>query len=169
MRVDSTRILPKASEVVVGLFTEIKNAKDTIYDLSRAGFDASQINVAYASDTERRADIARAHHSILWRLRDSFEQDLLHHGPLQITGETANGDAREASLCTEVDLRTALSQVGVASDRISLLEREMGAGVLLLVKAGSHREMAHEIVERNNGTIRTDTALETAPKISAEG
>jgi hypothetical protein len=165
MRVDSTRIIPKVSEVVVGLFTHLKNAKDAICDLSRAGFDASQINVAYAASAGGHGDVSGAEHTIVWKLRDSFERDLQHQGASQIAGETGNGNAGEISPYTEVDLRAALSEIGVAPDRISLLENEIGAGVLLLVKAGGYSGKAEEIMELNEGTIRTDTALETAPKV----
>ena len=162
MRMDSTRIIPKVSEVVVGLFTDLKNAKDAICDLSRAGFDASQINVAYAAPAGGHAQVSSSEHTIIWKLRDSFERDLHHQGASQIAGETGNGNAGEISPYTEVDLRAALSEIGVAPDRISLLENEIGAGVLLLVKAGGHLKQAEEILEHNEGTIRTDTALEVA-------
>ncbi len=164
MSMDSTRIIPKVSEIVVGLFTDLKNAKDAISDLSRAGFSASQINVAYASAAKGHLDVSSAEHSFIWKLRDSFERDLHHSVTSQVAGETSTGDASEISPYTEVDLRTALSQMGVAPDRISLLEREIGAGVLVLVKSGGHSKKAEEILERNEGTIRTDSALEAAPK-----
>ncbi len=163
MSIDSTRVIPAVSETVVGLFTDLKNAKDAICDLSRAGFGASQINVAYASAAEGHPDVSRAEHSVIWKLRDSFEWDLHHSLASQVAGETGAGDGREISPYTEVDLRTALSEVGVAPDRISLLEREIGEGVLVLVKGGGHSN-AEEIMERNEGTIRTDSALEVAPK-----
>jgi hypothetical protein len=164
MRMYSTRVIPKVSEVVVGLFTDLKNAKDAICDLSRAGFDASQINVAYASPSKVHADVSNAEHTILWKMRDSFERDLHHSGSSQMAGKTGSGNAGEISPYTEVDLRTALSEIGVAPDRISLLESEIGAGVLLLVKGRGYSEKAEEILEHNEGTIRTDTALEAAPK-----
>jgi len=160
MRTDSTRILSKVSEVVVALFTDLKNAKDAICDLSRADFDASQVNVAYASPAQGHAEVLNAEHTILWKLRDSFERDLYRQGADQVSGGAGNGSARPASPYTEVNLRTALSEIGVAPDRISLLEDEIGDGVLLLVQAGGHSEKALEIMERNEGTIRTDTALE---------
>lgn len=163
MSMHSTRVIPEVSETVVALFTDLKNAKDAICDLSRAGFDASQINVAYASATGH-PDVSRADHSIFWKLRDSFRRDLHIQGADQVSGETGKGNAAEVSPYTEVDLRTALSEIGVAPDRISLLEHEIGAGVLLLVKGGGHSDEAQEILERNEGTIRTDTALEAAPK-----
>jgi hypothetical protein len=164
MAMDATRIIPKVSEIVVALFMDLKNAKDAICDLSRAGFDASQINIAYASAAKGHPNVSSAEHSVIWKIKDSFERDLHHQGASQVTGETGRGNASEISPYTEVDLRTALSEIGVASDRISLLENEIGAGVLLLVKGGGHSAEAEEILERNEGTIRTDTALEAAPK-----
>ena len=149
----------------MGLFTDLKNAKDAICDLSRAGFDASQINVAYASSAKGHPDVSSAEHSVVWRIKDGFERDLHHSGASQLAGATGRGDASEISPYTEVDLRTALSEVGVAPDRISLLDREIGAGVLVLVKGGGHSEKAEEILERNEGTIRTDSALEVGAKI----
>jgi hypothetical protein len=159
------RVIPNVSEVVVALFTDLKNAKDAICDLSRAGFDASQIHVAYASAAEGHPHVSRAEHSALWQLRDSFERDLYHSGAAQLAGETGKGDADQIAPYTEVDLRKALSEAGVATDRILLLEREIGAGVLVLVKGGGHSETAEEILERNEGSIRTDTALEVAPRV----
>ncbi len=164
MSMDSTRIIPEVSEMVVALFTDLKHAKDAICDLSRVGFDASQINVAYAVASKRHSDVSGAEHTVLWSLKDSFERDLHHQGASQIAGETGRGNASEVSPYTEVDLRTALSEVGVAPDRILLIEREIGEGLLLLVKSGGHSEKAQEILERNEGTIRTDTALEVGAK-----
>jgi hypothetical protein len=163
--IDSTRIIPKVSEVVVGLFTDLKNAKDAICDLSRAGFDASQINVAYALASGGHSEVSGAEHTIVWKLRDSFRRDLHIQGADQVSGEVGKVHPNQVSPYTEVDLRTALSEIGVAPDRISLLESEIGAGVLLLVKAGGHLGQAEEIMERNEGTIRTDTALEAASVI----
>jgi hypothetical protein len=164
MGMDSTRIIPKVSGVVVALFTDLENAKDAISDLSRAGFDASQINVAYALASGDHGDVSSTGHSVVWRLRDSFRRDLHIQGAEQVSGETGSGNGHEASPYTEIDLRTALSEIGVAPDRISLLENEIGGGLLLLVQGRGHSEKAEEILERNEGTIRTDTALEAAPK-----
>lgn len=163
MLMDSTRVLPEVSEVVVGLFTHLTNAKDAIRDLSRAGFDATQINVAYA-DSNAHDDVANAEHTIAWKLRDSFRRDLHIRGAEQVSGEAGKVHPNQLSPYTEVDLRTALSEIGVAPERVTLLQNEIGDGVLLLVKSGGHSEKAHEIMERNQGTIRTDTALEVAPK-----
>jgi hypothetical protein len=162
MHMDSTGVIPKVSKVVVGLFTDLKNAQDAICDLSRVGFDASQINVAYAFPSNAHDDVLNAEHTIIWKLRDSFRRDLHIQGADQVSGEAGNMQPNQVSPYTEVDLRTALSEIGVAPDRISLLENEIGPGVLLLVKAGGHSEKAEEILEKNEGTIRTDTALEVA-------
>ena len=164
MVMDSARVIPRVSEVVVGLFTHVKNAKDAICDLSRAGFDASQVNVAYAGEAKGQAELQNAEHSIFWRLRDSFRQDLHIPGADQASGEAAKIHPHQTYPYTEVDLRTALSEIGVAPDRIALIENEIGDGVLLLVKGGGHAARLEEILERNEGTIRTDTALEAAPK-----
>jgi hypothetical protein len=161
---DSTRIIPDVSEVVVALFTDVKNAKDAICDLSRAGFGAPDINVAYGAASEGHAEVASTEHSVLWRLRERFEEDLYQHGASQMGGEAGNHRKSQASPYTEVDLRKALSEEGVPADRISLLESEIGAGVLVLVKSREHRDKAEEILERNNGTIRTDSALEAGDK-----
>jgi hypothetical protein len=142
----------------------LKNAKDAICDLSRAGFDASQINVAYSAPSHGRPDVSSAEHTLIWKLRDSFRRDLHIQGADQVAGEAVKVHPDQVEPYTEVDLRKGLSEIGVASDRISLLENEIGAGVLLLVKGGGHSEKAEEILEHNEGTIRTDTALEVAPK-----
>jgi hypothetical protein len=165
MSMDSTKVLPKVSEVVVALFTKLKNAKDAICDLSRAGFDASQINVAYASGSQGHAEVSDAEHTLVWKLRDSFRRDLHIQGAEQVSGEAGKIHPNQVSPYTEVGLQAALSEIGVAPERIKLLENEIGDGVLLLVKAGDHTEKAHEIMELNEGTIRTDTALEGAPKL----
>ena len=158
----------RASETVVALFTDLKNAKMR-FAICRARASAPRRSTLPMLQMEGHPDVSRAEHSVIWKLRDSFERDLHHQGASQIAGETGHGNAREVSPYTEVDLRKALSEMGVAPDRISLLEREIGEGVLVLVKCGGHSEKAEEILERNEGTIRTDTALEVAPKISAEG
>ncbi len=165
MSTDSNKILPNVSDVVVGLFTHLKNAKDAICDLSAAGFSASQINVAYASSAPGHSDVSNAEHTLVWKLRDSFERDLHKQGADQVAGKTGNGSGREVSPYTEVDLRKALTEIGVAPDRITLLEHEIAAGVLILVKSGGHAEQASRILEHNEGTIRTDTALEAGTKI----
>jgi hypothetical protein len=165
MGMDSSKVIPEVSEIVVALFTDLKNAKDAICDLSRAGFGASQINVAYASASKEHADVSSAEHTVVWKLRDSFRRDLHIQGAEQVSGQAGKGNADSASPYTEVDLRTGLSEMGVAPDRITLLANEIGAGVLLLVKCGGHSEEAEEILEHNEGTIRTDTALEAAPRI----
>src|SRR5271167_4278514 len=138
MGMDSNKILPNTSEVVAGLFTHLKNAKDAICDLSAAGFSASQINVAYASNVQGHPDVSNAEHTLVWRLRSSFERDMHHHGADLLRGPAGSGDGGDNSPYTEVDLREALSGIGVAPDRISLLEREIAAGVLVLVKSGGH-------------------------------
>jgi len=60
---------------------------------------------------------------------------------------------------SEIDLRETLESMGVAEDRILLLNREIREkGVLLLVNAGDRSKEAESIMERNSGQIRTDTA-----------
>jgi hypothetical protein len=171
MRMNSSKILPEVSDVVVGLFTHLKNAKDAICDLAAAGFSASQINVAYASgEAQGHPDLLRAEHTLVWRLRSSFERDMHHHGADLLRGPVGSGDVGENSPYTEVNLREALSEIGVAPERISLLEDEIGAGVLVLVKSGGHAEKASTIMEKNEGTIRTDTALEAGGEsVSVKG
>ena len=62
---------------------------------------------------------------------------------------------------SEIDLREPLESMGVAEDRILLLNREIREkGVLLLVNAGDRSKEAESIMERNSGQIRTDTATE---------
>src|ERR1700727_1831190 len=113
MDMNSTRVVPEVSEIVVALFTDLKNAKDAICDLSRAGFDASQITVAYAPAPTGHRDVSNAEHTIIWRLKDSFRRDLHIQGADQVSGQAGKGNAQLASPYTEVDLRTALSEIGV--------------------------------------------------------
>jgi len=62
---------------------------------------------------------------------------------------------------SETDLREMLESMGVAADRIWLLNREVREkGVLLLVNVGDRSKEAESILERNSGQIRTDTATE---------
>ena len=62
---------------------------------------------------------------------------------------------------SEIDLRETLQSMGVAEDRILLLNREIREkGVLLLINAGDRSKEAESIMERNSGQIRTDTATE---------
>ena len=110
MGIDSTRVITEVSEMVVALFTDLKHAKDAICDLSSAGFDASQINVAYPSSTKGHPDVSNAEHTVLWNLKDSFERDMYRSGASQVAGETGKGNPSQIAPYTEVDLRRALER-----------------------------------------------------------
>ena len=62
---------------------------------------------------------------------------------------------------SEIDLRETLESMGVAEDRILLLNREIREkGVLILVNSGNRSREVESIMERNSGQIRTDTVTE---------
>jgi hypothetical protein len=177
---DGTKIIPRTSQVVVAVFTNVKNAKDAICDLRNAGFDGSQIKIGYAQSAvtgeptqahgnvanQAHGDVATAEHTLPWRLKESFEQDLYQQGADQLAGQTPGVPRNEHAPFTEIDLQQALTEIGVAPERIVLLEREVRSGVLMLVEAREHADKVEKILEANNGTIRTDTAFERPPKVA---
>lgn len=178
MHPDPTEMIrPMASKLVVALFTDIQSAHGAIVDLTGAGFSNGQISVAFYAENQqarleatgvhspsRRADpVGRS--SLAWRLRRSFEHDLHRSGNDQMAGQDQDPSTGEVGrpYCV-VDLRDTLLSMGVAEDRILLLNRELGdKGVLVLVQADERLKEAESIIERNSGQIRTDTATERPP------
>ena len=62
---------------------------------------------------------------------------------------------------SEVDLHDTLQAMGVAEDRILLVNRALGEhGVLVLVEAEDSMRQVQSILERNSGQIRTDSVTE---------
>ncbi len=167
---NSVRAIPNVSDFVAGVFTDIKNAKDAILDLARAGFSPTQISIAYANESQMitkpsensESDLSSAGHSLPWRLKQSFQADLYRKGEEQIKGDPGFViDEQTTQLYTEVDLTEALTNIGVSQERILLLDREIGSnGVFILVNALGHSQKAQEIIEGDGGTIRTESAAE---------
>ena len=165
------------SNLVVALFTEGKSAHGAIADLKIAGIRGDRIAVAFSAEGKQahweefqplkpgQQPLAKDNYSFAWRLRRGFEEDLHHRGAEVLAHGTADSPTDEvvASHC-EVDLQETLRAMGVAEDRIQLLNRILGQkGVLILVDAGDHSREVQSILERNTGQIRTDSATERPP------
>jgi hypothetical protein len=156
------------ADLVIGLFVQGKCFRDAVADLAQAGFSRSEIRAAFPIEGQRYLTPRSAtkptnvKHSLIWRLRQSFEHDLHRRGRDQLSGTPEDESFSEVKLLySEVPLRDTLRALGVAEDRIVLLNNEMGAdGALLLVDAGRSRTNVESILQRNAGIIRTDTATE---------
>lgn len=174
MHTDLTeKIRPSTSELVVALFVDSQPANGALADLRDAGFSNGQISIAFSAEGHQaqlgktahnlgRPSFAEERPSLGWRLRRSFEHDLHRSGTAQMTGQDKDLSSGETGQTySEIDLRDTLQSMGVAEDRILLLNREIGEkGVLLLINAGNRSKEAESIMERNSGQIRTDTATE---------
>lgn len=160
-------------DLAVALFTETQSVRDAVADLRQAGFQPSQIFVAFSAEHDQfdpqhaelwqssRHGLFGGEHSMRWRLRHSFERDLHHKslGAFQQPEPEANPHA-----CTEVNLHDALKAIGVAEDRIRLVNQQVGAhGALIIVEAAMERRKAERILEKNAGQTRTGTATECPP------
>jgi hypothetical protein len=162
-------------ELAVALFTETRSVRDAVVDLRQAGFGPNQIFVAFSAEHDQfdpqhaelwqtsRHGLFGGEHSMIWRMRHSFERDLHQRtGEVQEQEPEANPHA-----CTEVNLHDALKAIGVAEDRIWLVNQQVGAhGALIIVNAGMERierRKAEAILEKNCGQTRTGTATERPP------
>jgi hypothetical protein len=160
------------SDLVIGLFIQRGHLRDAVADLAQAGFHKSEILVAFPIEGQpyltRHSAVKHifqpglgGKHSLIWKLKQSFEHDLHRRGQDQLSGRHEDSSLSEAELYSEVPLRDALQEIGVALDRIILLNNEMGPdGALLLVQAGGRWRKVESILQRNSGMIRTDTATE---------
>jgi hypothetical protein len=177
----NTRLNPRptAPNLVVALFTDSQTMRDAIADLSAAGFGKSQISIAFSEAGKRTQaasssskdrlpkEQAGGEHSLSWKLKHSFEQDLHRSGADQMRRADGNDSGEVGLPYSEVDLTETLSALGVAEDRILLLDREIGAnGALVLVNPGYRAKEAQAILEHNCGIIRTDTATERRLEVS---
>jgi len=168
------KIKPKTSNLVVALFAGSRAAHGALADLTDAGFTNDQISIAFSAEGKQvRLGKNEAHNpgqhpvsevttSLDWKLRRSFEHDLHRSGTAQMTGQDKDlSSGQPLQNYSETDLREMLESMGVAADRIWLLNREVREkGVLLLVNVGDRSKEAESILERNSGQIRTDTATE---------
>jgi hypothetical protein len=168
------KVRPTASDLVIALFMDCKSAHDAIADLTSAGFRNGQIRIAYSAEGKQAKSGKNEVHSpgqpaapeesnsVGWKLRQSFMHDLQRSGTDQMAGQDGDvSSSKSEKPYSEVDLRGTLLSMGVAEDRILLLNREMrDDGVLVLVNADLRSKEAESIIERNSGQIRTDTATE---------
>jgi hypothetical protein len=155
-------IRPTAPDVVVAVFTDSASVRDAIADLNEAGFEGNQVQVAFSAEGKRAHEaILGGQHSVRWRLEHGFEHDLHRRGADQMSGQRESTMKTTAPPYTEVDMQETLAAMGVAQDRIQLLDWETGAnGSLLLVHTGHRAKEVQRILEHNCGVIRTDTATE---------
>ena len=148
--------------------------------LKLAGFEADDIGVAMSGQAHLVTDAGgdakhsfpdiEGKHSILWRLRHSFEHDLhTQGGDLSIADELAAIN-KEKPAFTELDLSDTLGSVGVAKETIKILEDRMGRdGLFIIVNAGERGEKEVEsILVRNRGMLRTAMATEPTDSMPIE-
>ena len=174
MHADLTEKIRPKTNLVVALFASSQAALGALADLTDAGFSNGQISIAFSAEG-KQAELGKteAHYrsqdavseemtSLVWKLRRGFEHDLHRSGTAQMTGQDKDLSSGEPlQNYSEIDLRETLESMGVAEDRILLLNREITEnGALVLVDAGDRSKEAESIVERNSGQIRTDTATE---------
>jgi hypothetical protein len=175
MHTDITeKIRPRTSNLVIALFDGSQAAHGALADLTDAGFSNGQISIAFSAEGKQvQLGKTEAHYpaqyavsevrtSLVWKLRRGLEHDLHRSGTAQMTGQDKDlSSGQPLQNYSEIDLRETLESMGVAEDRILLLNREIREkGVLLLVNAGHRSKEAESIMERNSGQIRTDTATE---------
>jgi hypothetical protein len=181
MRTEASTGSLSGRNLTVALFTETQSVRDAVADLRDAGFGAGEIYVAFSAEHDQfdpqhselwqcgEHGIFRGEHSVRWRIRHSFERDLHHRTGAYDTPQGPGGGARELHpACTEVNLHDVLKAIGVADDRIWLVNQQVGPhGALILVDSSAHANHAEltakTILEKNCGQIRTDTATENPP------
>lgn len=177
MRTEAQTKSLSGRNLAAALFTETRCVRDAVADLRQAGFGADEIYVAFSAEhdqfdpqhSELWQTSQRGEHSVRWRLRHTFERDLHHRTGADDTAVGHGTGAKELEpACTEVNLHDALKAIGVAEDRIRLVNQQVGAhGALVLVNATTHANKtavhAKTILEKNCGQIRTDTATECPP------
>jgi hypothetical protein len=155
-----------------GMFSNWECANDAIADLAQAGFPADQIVIAHSVEGEQ---MEREHpekdsnekHTLVWKLRRSFQHDLHHHGPDVLA--TGNQDAeaeKNEHLYSEKHLKDVLLGMGISEELAWSMDRILGRnGVLVLVGTRDQARLnkAERIIEKNAGRVRTDTMAERAP------
>jgi hypothetical protein len=156
---DGTKILAvRPDELVAAVFFDDVSARDAMADLKLAGFAAESIGVAI-SEQGKRADLPTdvdGKHSLLWRLRHSFQHDLHSKGPGFSTQADPAAASAENLPFTELDLPESLLKAGVAPDTIQLLNDRMGTdGLLIVVDAGERLNEVESILVQNRGMLRT--------------
>jgi hypothetical protein len=154
---DTHKFAGKPGDLVAAVFFDQTSARDAIADLNLARFHAEDIAVAVPEYRKREAALnTGGEHSVLWKLRHSFQHDLQSHGAdLSIQEHLAAANAEDRPY-TEIDLVESLTELGVARDTIKLLEDRMGAdGLLIAVHAVDRIDEVESILVKNRGMLRT--------------
>ncbi len=143
--------------MVAAVFFDQTSARDAIADLNLARFHAEDIAVAVPEYRKREAALNTVgEHSVLWKLRHSFQHDLQSHGADLSSQEHLAAANAEDCPYTEIDLVDSLTELGVARDTIKLLEDRMGAdGLLIAVHAVDRIDEVESILVKNRGMLRT--------------
>jgi hypothetical protein len=154
---DTHKFAGKPGDLVAAVFFDQTSARDAIADLNLAGFHANEIAVAVPEYRKREASLnTDGKHSILWKLRHSFEHDLQSQGADLSHGKDLAAANSEDRPFTEIDLVESLTELGVARDTIKLLEDRMGAdGLLIAVHAVDRIDEVESILVKNRGMLRS--------------
>ena len=167
--------------VVAAVFKDCSHANDAVADLNREGFSGARVGVACPSKSSGSTEAVRLspgqtgplgeEHSLIWRLRRSFEHDLHRSGHEQMAGDNKDHSKDEPfEPYTQIDLWSALGGLGMQQDSIGLLHMEMGDnGAFVIVDAGHSWEKAEAILEKNSGVIRSDAVTNRTPAPKMEG
>lgn len=170
-----------SSDLVVAVFLHHKGFRDSLVDLAHAGFTKEQVRVVFPVKdlpiyTRREdwshSDLSEAHkeeHTLHWKLRQSFLHDLHRRGRDQMAGRQGKESSSDwEHMYTEKEIHEVFLPLGVCEDRIRLLNNEMGPdGAMIVVEAGWRSKEVQSILEKNFGFIRTDSATEGSPLLSA--
>jgi hypothetical protein len=165
---DTHSFAGKPSDLVAAVFFDQMSARDAIADLKLARFHTEEIAVAAPEYRKQTAHLEpEGKHSMLWRLRHSFQHDLQSHGASLSTQEDQASASEEDPPYTEIDLVESLGGMGVARDTIKLLEDRMGSdGLLILVHAPARIDEVESILVQNRGMLRT--VMATQPSSTME-
>jgi hypothetical protein len=164
---DTHKFAGKPSDLVAAVFFDQTSARDAIADLHLARFQGDQIAVALPEYRKQETPLdTEGEHSMLWKLRHTFQHDLQSHGA-DLTSEKHKAAALVVdSPFTEIDLVESLSEMGVARDTIKLLEDRMGAdGLLILVHAAERIDEAESVLVRNRGMLRSVMATQPSSTV----
>jgi hypothetical protein len=160
------KLAGKPSDLVAAVFFDQTSARDAIADLNLARFHADEIAVAAPEYRKQNAPLDTVgEHSMLWKLRHSFQRDLQSHGADLFSEKHLAKASAEDPPFTEIDLVDSLSEMGVARDTIKLLEDRMGEdGLLILVHAPERIDEVESILVKNRGMLRT--VMATQPSVN---
>jgi hypothetical protein len=159
---DTHKFAGKPSDLVAAVFFDQTSARDAIADLNLARFHADEIAVAVPEYRKQDSPLdTDGKHSMLWKLRHSFQHDLQSQGADFSSQKHLAKASEEDPPYTEIDLVESLGAMGVARDTIKLLEDRMGEdGLLILVHAPECIDEAESILVKNRGMLRTVMATQ---------